>query len=244
MDKNSIYKIIGYHGEYNASVKKAIRKLLKENHPDNKGDRHIFELINEVKEELENNKVSYNNKETFDNPSENNDVDYNYCHEMIKKLTNEKSINISILDKKKKRLSKMNLDYKSQYQNNIDLENYLLNNTECMKELNQVKSISVFLLIISIIVFIISIWKESVIFFIIFVILAFVCVLAIHNSFVIIKKITDNNHQKMKSYLGNNSKISNIKKKQDKLKKEINDIEKTINNIENDLRFYNNLLKK
>ena len=30
MDKNEIYKIIGYKGEYNINVKKRIRKLLKE----------------------------------------------------------------------------------------------------------------------------------------------------------------------------------------------------------------------
>ena len=59
MNKESIYKIIGYNGEYNSSVKRAIRKLLKTNHPDNNGDRRIFELICEVKEELENNKVTY-----------------------------------------------------------------------------------------------------------------------------------------------------------------------------------------
>ena len=67
MNKDSIYRIIGYNGEYTASVKRAIRKLLKENHPDNKGDRKTFELINEVKKELEENRVSYNSKSTKDN---------------------------------------------------------------------------------------------------------------------------------------------------------------------------------
>ena len=43
MNKDDVYQIIGYQGEYTESVKKAIRKLLKDNHPDNKGNRDKFE---------------------------------------------------------------------------------------------------------------------------------------------------------------------------------------------------------
>ena len=83
MNKESIYIIIGYKGEYNTNVKKAIRKLLKDNHPDKKGNQKIFELINEVKEELENNKVSYSPKKSNNKINEIDDIDYNYCVERI-----------------------------------------------------------------------------------------------------------------------------------------------------------------
>ena len=59
MNKDSIYRIIGYHGEYSDSVKKALKKLLKENHPDRNGNVEIFKIINEVKNELETDKVSF-----------------------------------------------------------------------------------------------------------------------------------------------------------------------------------------
>ena len=88
MNKESIYKLIGYNGEYTANVKKAIRKLLKENHPDNNGNRKIFELISEVKKELEENKVSYNSQKTINNSID--DIDYDYCFDMIKTITKEK----------------------------------------------------------------------------------------------------------------------------------------------------------
>ncbi len=91
MNKDSIYQIIGYQGEYNNNVKKALKKLLKDNHPDNHGDIKLFKLINEVKRELETNKVSYKyNDENAKNII--NDIDYDFCKEMILKLEKELTI--------------------------------------------------------------------------------------------------------------------------------------------------------
>ena len=89
MNKESIYRIIGYHGEYNNNVKKAIRKLLKENHPDNNGDRRVFELINEVKKELEENRVSFDYKKIKSSIKKNEDIDYEYCYKMIDSISKE-----------------------------------------------------------------------------------------------------------------------------------------------------------
>lgn len=243
MNKKSIYKLIGYNGEYNSSIKKAIRKLLKENHPDSGGDRRIFELINEVKEELENNKVSFNYKKNTNSIKKNEDIDYLYCSKMIDEITKEKNIYTRNLKKKTEKLSQCINEYKEYYRKSIDLEAILLSNTQNMNKLKSIKAISIILIILASLVFILSVWKKSIAFFIIFTIIAIICVLTIHESFHIMSKMTENNKNRVKKYVGVNSNIRSNNEEQEELKKEINELNKKINNCENDLRFYENLFK-
>ena len=242
MNKDSIYKIIGYNGEYNNSVKRAIRKLLKENHPDNKGDRRIFELINEVKEELENNKVSYNYKKN-NSIQINEDIDYLYCSKMVDKITKEKEIYETSLKNKNSKLKKYIDEYKINYRSSIDLENDLLSNSMLIKKLKNTKVLCILFLILAILTFIISVWQNSVLFLIIFTILTIICILIIHKSFLIIHKMTNYNKSNIKKYISTNSILRSNQRKQEELKKEINELNKRINNCENDLRFYDNILK-
>lgn len=243
MNKDSIYKIIGYNGEYNNSVKKAIRKLLKENHPDNNGDRRIFELINEVKEELENNRVSYNYKKNNGSTQIDDDIDYLYCSKMVDQITKEKAIYEKSLNNKNEKLKKYIDEYKVNYRNNIDLESSLLSNNDLMNKLKNTKVLCIILLILAILTFIISVWKESILFLAIFTLLTIICVLTIQKTFYLIRKMTDVNKNKIKNYVTMNSSLRNNLRKQEELKQEINDINKIINNYENDLRFYDNILK-
>ena len=243
MNKDSIYKIIGYNGEYNASIKKAIRKLLKENHPDNNGDTRIFQLINEVKDELENNKVSYNYKKNTNSVHFDDDIDYLYCSKMVDKITKEKEIYLKNLENKNEKLKKYIDEYKVNYRTGINLECNLLSNSELMKKLKNIKVLCILLLIISALVFMISVWQNSIIFLIVFILLTIICIITIHKSFFIIHKMVDINKSKIKNYVNINSQIRHNLKKQDELKKEINEINKIINNYENDLRFYDNILK-
>ena len=242
MNKDSIYRIIGYNGEYNANIKKAIRKLLKENHPDNNGDRKIFELINEVKKELEENRVSFDYKNNKSNIKINEDIDYEYCTKMINVITNKKNIYTKELESKKEELSESINEYKNYYHDSISLESYLLTNSVNMDKLKNIKAYSIITLILAIIVFFISIWTKKILFFVIFVLLALICVIIIHKAFYIMQKVTDNNRNKIKSYVGVNSKIRKNQTKQNELNQEIQDLKRKINNLDNDLRFYNNLL--
>ena len=58
MTKQEIYVKLGYTGEYTKEVKKRFRELVKKYHPDlNNGDDTTMKLLNEVKNELENNLV-------------------------------------------------------------------------------------------------------------------------------------------------------------------------------------------
>ncbi len=243
MNKDSIYKLIGYNGEYNANIKRSIRKLLKENHPDNGGDRRIFELINEVKDELENNKVSYKYQDNVVNKDVNGDIDYSFCFEMISTIKKEKKICLANLKEINDMLYKYIDEYKTDYRENIDIETYLLSNSNLVTKLNKIKATYITLLIVAIIVFITSIWKQSILLFIIFVTLSIICILAINKSFMVMSTINKNNTDRFKNYAHINKKLRDNKKKQEQLKKEINKINKKVNNYENDLRFYNNILK-
>ena len=242
MNKDSIYRIIGYNGEYTASVKRAIRKLLKDNHPDNKGDRKTFELINEVKKELEENRVSYNTKNNKDNIKINDDIDYLYCSKMIDEINEKLTIYTNDLNKKEEKLASYTKEYKNYYRDSIDLESSLLNNSKKNYELNNIKSTSILLLTLSVIVFLLSLLTRNVIFYSIFITLVAVSVYVIHKAFLIMQKVTDCNHNKVNNYVGVNNKIRDNQTNQEKLRKEIQELNKKINRLENDLRFYHNII--
>ena len=243
MNKDSIYRIIGYHGEYNANVKKAIRKLLKENHPDNNGDTKVFELINEVKKELEENRVSFDYKKIKTKLRKDEDIDYSYCYKMMDSINKEIKEYKQELNNKKKELANSVSDYKEFYKNSIDLETYLLHNSQSMNELKTIKITCIITLILAIITFIISILTKNIIILGIFILLTLICVIIIHKAFFIMQKIAENNKNKIKKYVGVNGKLRNNQNTQTDLKKEIHDINKKITNLENDMRFYNNILK-
>ncbi len=244
MNKESIYRIIGYNGIYDDNVKKAIRKLLKENHPDHNGDRKIFELINEVKRELEENKVSVDFKKSKSSVINNDGIDYLYCSKMIELITKKKNMYTDELKLKNSKLANYISEYKKNYQDSLNLESYLLSNSENMSKLNNIKISCIIVIILATIVFLISIWKKELVFFCIFIALAIICAVIVHKAFYIMQKITENNRNKVKNYVVINNNIRKNQTTQNGLKKEINELNKKIKSMENDLRFYNNLLKK
>ena len=242
MNKDSIYRIIGYNGEYNASVKRAIRKLLKENHPDNHGDRKKFELINEVKKELEENKVSYDYKNNKSSIKDNSDIDYLYCAKMIDEINEKITIYTNELNKKKDKINKYTKEYKEYYQDSINLESCLLDNSKKMKEIDNNKTMSILSLLLSLITFLLALLTKNTIFYAIFIIMVIVCIIVIHKSFTMMQKMNDNSHNKVNKYVGVNNKIRDNQDNQLKLKKEINELDKKIKILENDLRFYHNVI--
>ena len=244
MNKDDIYKIIGYQGEYTNSVKKAIRKLLKDNHPDNKGNKDIFELINEVKNELENNKVPLKyHKKTINKNKKIDDIDYEYCQKMIDSLVVQKNSYTNSYNKYKKELSILEDEYYKIYRKSIDLELNLLSSSEEVKKIQNIKILSIIMVIIISIIFILSIIKYNIWLLLLFAILTIVCVIVIEKYFVLVNVMTKNNKKRLKEYVLVNKDIRENNSKQEELKNKIINVSKKIVSIENDLRFYNNLLK-
>ena len=244
MNKDDVYRIIGYHKEYNSQVKKAIRKLLKDNHPDNKGNRDKFELINEVKDELENNKVpSKYQKKTISKTKEFDDIDYDYCHEQMKLLSKKQNDYIVLLNDYNNKLSKLETEYRNIYRKSVDLELNLLSSSSEAKKIQTIKLISVIMVIIITIFFVLSVIMYNIWLLIAFVLLTIICVIVIEKYFILVNQVAVNNKKRLKEYVLVNKDIRENSRKQEELKERIYSIAKDLNNVENDIRFYNNLLK-
>lgn len=238
MNKESIYRLIGYQGEYNTSVKKALKKLLKENHPDYKGDARIFSLINEVKKELENNQVSFK-YEKSDNVID--DLDYHYCEEMLIKLQkDEEAINKLIKEKYNTRTNLL-LMYEEKYHKRINSEANLLSNDSV--NLKRFKYLLIMLLVILLIVFILAIYLNKIFLFIIFGIISLIIISFVYSYFNAFQTKLDKRKKLVDIYVNEIHNIKELNKQKEILNNEIVDLERKLNNIQNDLRFYKNILK-
>ena len=239
MNKSDVYKIIGYQGEYNSSVKKALRKLLKENHPDIGGNVDNFKIINEVKKELEENKVSINI--TKKNTSKNlNDIDYQYCLDKKKELENKRKILQKKMQEIKENLNLNIENYSMLYSRSLDKENTLYDDDKSVNYLMTLICVITTLLILSIVLIFISKNYSILIISSIFVVLLVIYIM------MLFKKINNENsikNEKLDDYFN----IVNEIKINKKIKKELNnqkiELERKINQINNDIRFYDNILK-
>lgn len=243
MNKESIYRIIGYHGEYSESVKKTLKKILKDNHPDRGGDAEIFKLINEVKDELENNRVSFKYVSAKNNDSNGYcQIDFEYCEKMIKNICKELLTIDEKISEYKEKIKELNNRYQDVYQNDLKERHYFLNDN-ISKELTKIKNISLFLLIIIVITFIIAIIKNNIIVFGIFGLMSLILVFVVTKYFNITRNIAMNNENNLKKYIKTANKLSMIKEEKDKIIINKWKEEQKKKKKENDLRFYNNLIK-
>ena len=241
MNKSDIYKIIGYNGEYNNNVKKALRKLLKENHPDTGGNVETFKVINEVKnnKELEDNKVSFHVNKKNSNKAIFDDIDYTYCSIRKKELESKKMQYQKELNEIKKNIKQNMEKYGILYQSSIDKEHMLYNINDKIN-INIIFVISIILVLI-LGLFIITKRNALLIIFIIMLLLLLIC---IYNSLQKIKQKNKNKNIILNDYFNtiNDIKISKNTKKE-LINKKI-ELERKINKINNDIRFYDNILKK
>ena len=239
MNKDSIYRLIGYNGVYSTSVKKVLKKLLRENHPDHNGDKEIFKLINEVKKELENNHVSYKVDKKIEINESIEDIDYTFCHEMIKKLELERQEIKKELEKKNSDIEISNDDYKKFYNKSMKIEDNMLN----IKEIKKYNFILELLFIVSIIVITITIIVNTTILKIISCLL--IVILVIFKSYGKKRnsKYLEDKNKELNNYKRLNKNIIDVVEKRKKMSNDTLNLERKLKRIENDLRFYNNLLK-
>ena len=242
MNKESIYQIIGYSGEFNDKVKRNLRKLLKDYHPDHDGDVKIFELINEVKKELEEDKVSIKYKKKI-NVNNYDGVDYDYCEQMQSELVRKNNnLNKELLEKKIL-MEHLEKEYRNLYNDSLKKKNDILNLEQYKKIFSKIKRKCIFLLFLLVIVFIYSIIKKNIITLILFFILAFLLIYEMKEFFITLNNVKKEKEIKLKEYFNVFKNIrDNTDKKVDEEKK-ILEMEQQYNINNNDIRFYNNILK-
>ena len=243
MNKESIYRIIGYHGEYTESVKKALKKLLKDNHPDKGGDIEIFKIVNEVKKELESGKVSFKNYDKEEVQNKYSDIDYDYCEKMIKKCQKYLDVANQKIEDLELEIKKANENYKKLYQNSQEERKYLLNNSNDAQELIRIKGYAIIMLIFVIIIFSVAILKNNLIIFGVFGLLCLFFIGIMIKYFQVIRRIADNNKNNLSKYIKLTSRLTSITEKREELSKKHWLYEQKKKKVENDLRFYNNLIK-
>ena len=103
MTREEIIKKLNYKGEYNDSVKKKLKKLLKQYHPDNnKKDKETILLLYEIKKELEEGTLEYISDTNITDDTENNKKIsfFENILENLKKKRNEINNKINYLYKK------------------------------------------------------------------------------------------------------------------------------------------------
>jgi len=248
MNKDSIYKLIGYKGEYNKEVKANLRKLLKKYHPDhNKGQSETFKLINEVKKELEKNphlKVK-NSKEISENVQENitkEDIEY-YQKRVIFLQEQNKIIENKILEKN-------NILIEISKKFNL-LNEKLTNNNELLCENNDnVNYLKMFrkkyiVYILSFLIFIIGYLLTQNLFFILLIIIIIIVLsIDISKLYLSIKELTGKNNNYLLKNFELYKEIDNMKNDIYNQKKIILGLEREIEKNNNDIRFYQNQLNK
>ena len=240
MNKESIYKIIGYQGEYNDSVKKALKKLLKENHPDLHGNAQIFQLINEVKKELTNNQVSFKYEKKTKKYT---DIDYDFCQEMVDKLTKKKNRLTNSLEILQNDLDDFEKSYSKLYYQRIEKQHVLLDNNIDSMKLKRIKIGCIIFLIVIICTFFLAFYQNNLFGFCLFGMMVFLFFWMIKYFFYVVQDITKKSKVKAEDYVKVINNISKINKEKEEKTKEILKLKREIDCLENDLRFYHNILK-
>lgn len=243
MNKENIYQIIGYQGKYTESVRKALKKLLKDNHPDHGGDAYIFKMITEVKKELETDNVSYKIK-TNSKIRQYDDIDYDYCHKMIIKLTKEEKNLKNSIKEMRKNLDILNNEYRKIYRKNIEKQTLLINNMKEIKKMNVLKKRIIVLIILLIISFLGILMNNNIFILLLFGLISIITIVHIYSFYQVVNSVNKKNQDKINKYVDVVSKISDIIQKKDELEKIIFNRDRELNMIQNDLRFYCNLMNK
>lgn len=248
MNKDSIYKLIGYKGEYNKEVKTKLRKLLKKYHPDhNKGNSETFKLINEVKKELEKSpqlKVNISN-ETSENIQENiTKEDLEYYQKRIVFLQEQNKIIQSKIEEKNNHLKEILQKFNSLNEKTTTNNELLCENNDNVNYLKMFRK-KYIIYILSFSIFIIGYLLTKNLFFILLIIIIIIVLsIDISKLYLSIKELTSKNNNYLLKNIELFKEIDAIKNDISNQKKIILGLCRELDKNNNDIRFYQNQLKK
>lgn len=240
MDRDSIYELIGYKGEYNKDVKSKLRNLLKKYHPDHKrGNIEYFKLINKVKDELENGKSFYKEKNKKENINTSNE-DYDYYQNKIDVFQEERVLIIDKISNQKQKIIKLFDKYNALNNNIIENNQVLCNQKDNITYLKDFKNkYIIYLASIILIITLYLINKNSWLLLLLIVIIIILSYNVI-NLYLQIKKITSLSNQYLLKNIQIIKEIETLKEKINDEKKRLLGLERQLNILDNDIRFYQN----
>lgn len=248
MNKDSIYKFIGYKGEYNKEVKAKLRGLLKKYHPDhNNGNDETFKMISSIKKELENNKVNTNFKENETKSyQENTDLndDFLYYNEQIKILRDKNSVLENKINHKNGIIERLSKKYNSINEKLTQNKEVLCANEDNVNYLKMFRKKYIIYILSFLIFMVIYLITQKILFLGLIVIVIVILSVDISRLYISIRELTS----KSKNYLLKNFELFNeIERLKDAISEEKKDLlnlkREQIKN-DNDIRFYQNQLNK
>ena len=248
MNKDSIYKLIGYKGEYNKEVKTKLRKLLKKYHPDhNKGNSETFKLINEVKKELEKSpklKVNISN-ETSENIQESiTKEDLEYYYKRIAFLHEQNKIIQSKIEERNNHLKEILQKFNSLNEKTTTNNELLCENNDNVNYLKMFRK-KYIIYILSFSIFIIGYLLTKNLFFILLIIIIIIVLsIDISKLYLSIKELTGKNNNYLLKNIELFKEIDAIKNDISNQKKIILGLCRELDKNNNDIRFYQNQLNK
>lgn len=245
MNKDSIYKLIGYAGEYNKEVKSKLRGLLKKYHPDhNQGKSEIFKLINEVKKELEGNQSkTKNKKETSKKDTDSNNEDFLYYEMKIQELSKQKEELEQKIKQKNKVIKEFTNNFCSLNENFIKNKEILYNNQDNLDYLKSFKEKYITYILSLIIAVTCYLIKRNIVFIGLVIIIVIILSLDVIKLYTKIKKINIDNNNYVNKNFELLKEIQTLKDKINHNKQTVLSLKRDLTQCENDIRFYQNRMK-
>ncbi len=256
MTREEILKELHYHGKYTIDVKKRLRKLLKKYHPDkNKKDNQTILILYEIKKELENGTLQYQETNEWIKKEKNlqevskdfhsASMHYLYFLEnMVEKLKKQKA---TISKKIKDLYRKWNkiIDKKNQKQEELGKTSFKMNELE--EDMNNILKINKkekWITTSIIILLFLSLIRKKIIFVLISIGLIVIEIYNIHRKYQEyhqkknrMKRLSKKRKIIQEEYMEIENQSMKLDEREKKLKRE----ERRINN---DIQFYSNEISK
>ena len=248
MNKDSIYKLIGYKGEYNKEVKAKLRKLLKKYHPDhNNGESETFKIINEIKKELEQG-ISVKNKSISNSYKKKKQSeikeDFQYYQKQIKVLSKKNEMIKTKINDRNKNIEEFSKRYNLLNEKLTKNQEMLCNNKDNISYLKKFRKKYIIYILSLIILIILYFIIQNILFIVIISIIFIILSIDIGKLCLNIKEITLMSNNYLQKNFGLFKEINALKDKINDEKKELLSLEREIIKNSNDIRFYQNQLNK
>lgn len=240
MNRDRIYELIGYKGEYNKDVKGKLRNLLKKYHPDNKkGNVEYFKLINEVKNELEKGKSFYKEKNIKEKKKDSNE-DYEYYQSKITDIQKEKNIIIDKISVQKQKIIKLFDKYNVLNTNIIENNQNLCNQKDSINDLKNYKNKYIIYLISIILVIILYLFTKNNWLLLLLILIIIILGYNVINLYLNIKKLTSNSNKYLLKNIEIIKDLETLKERINDEKKKLLVLERQLSKLDYDIRFYQN----
>ena len=247
MTREEILEKIKYRGEYNDLVKKRLKRLIKQYHPDvNKNDKETILLLYEIKKELENGSINYTPDISQDNKNDN--INYDYIvfifESVIESLKNKRD---EINDKISHLYKRYNMKIDEKNEKTLELSELVFEIENLNDEISDYKKMDI-LDVLLITAFIVTLF--CILFFKLYFLILVAIFFIIAEVYYIYVRYLDYKYKKflLRKYKRKKKSIdkefNSIEDNLNEMRKEEIDLKKEKSNVNNDIQYYSYEISK